>query len=93
MAGRPGLVLGSQLEGFLRLMPAAVVAAQSRPARCVYPEHLYIEYVTTVYEAGYDAHSAQGISKLMKAAAPLSSLAAIDSPLAAEVNRAMAKNL
>jgi hypothetical protein len=57
------------------------------------PEHLYIEYVTTVYEAGYDAHSAQGPSDLMKAAAPLRGLATIDSRLAAEVNRAMAKNL
>jgi len=76
-----------------RLMPAAVVAARSRPPRCVDPEHLYIEYVTTVYEVGYDAHSAQGTSSLIKAAAPLRGLAAIDSRLAAEVNHAMARNL
>jgi hypothetical protein len=74
-----------------RLMPAAVVAAQSRPPRCADPEHLYIEYVTTVYEAGYDAHSAHGISNLLTAAAPLRGLKEIDSRLAAEVDRATAR--
>jgi hypothetical protein len=76
-----------------RLMPAALVAAKSRPPRCVDPEHLYIKYVTTVYEAGYDAHSAQGISNLLKAAAPLRGLQTIDIRLAAEVHQVMAENL
>jgi hypothetical protein len=76
-----------------RLMPAALVAAQSPPPRCVDPDGLYSEYVTTVYQAGYDAHSAQGISNLLKAAAPLKGLETIDSQLTAEANRAMAKNL
>jgi hypothetical protein len=76
-----------------RLMPAALVAAQSPPPRCVDPGGLYADYVTTVYEAGYDAHSAQGISNLLKAAASLKGLKTIDSQLTAEVNRAMAKNL
>jgi len=76
-----------------RLMPAALVAAQAPPPRCADPGSLYSEYVTTVYEAGYNARSAQGISNLLKAAEPLGSLKALDSQLAAEVNRATAKNV
>ncbi len=75
-----------------RLMPAALVAAQVPPPRCADQGSLYSEYVTTVYEAGYNAHSAQGISSLLKAAAPLKGLRTIDSRLAAEGNRVMAKN-
>jgi hypothetical protein len=76
-----------------RLIPAALAAAQFPPPRCVDPDGLYGDYVSTVYEAGYNALSAQGISNLVKAAAPLKGLKTIDSQLAAEANRAMAKNL
>ena len=53
-----------------RLMPAVLVAAQAPPPRCADPGSLYSEYLTTVYEAGYNARSAQGISNLLKAHAP-----------------------
>jgi hypothetical protein len=76
-----------------RLMPAALAAAQFPPPRCADPDGLYGEYVTTVYEAGYNALSARGISNLVKAAAPLEGLKAIDSQLASAVNRSMAKNV
>lgn len=76
-----------------RLMPAAVVAAQAPPPRCADPDRLYAEYVTTVYEIGFNARSAQGISSLLKAAAPLKGLQTIDSQLAAEGNRVLAKNM
>ncbi len=82
--------IGSALK---KLMPAALVAAQAPPPRCADPGSLYSEYVTTVYEAGYNARSAQGISNLLKAAAPLKGLKTIDSQLAAEGNRVMAKNM
>ena len=64
-----------------RLMPAALVAAQAPPPRCKDPGSLYSEYVTTVYEAGSNARSAQGISSLLTAAAPLRGLKTIDSQM------------
>jgi hypothetical protein len=76
-----------------RLMPAALVAAQAPPPRCADQSSLYSKYVTTVYEAGYNARSARGISNLLKAAAPLKGMRTIDSQLAAEGNRVMAKNM
>ena len=60
--------------------------------RCADPENLFSEYVTAVYVAGDNARSARGISGLLKAAAPLKGLKTIESKLAAEAARAMAKN-
>jgi hypothetical protein len=73
-------------------MPVALVAAQAPPPRCADQGSLYSEYVTMVYEAGYNARSAEGISNLLKAAAPLRGLKTLDSQLAAEGSRVMAKN-
>jgi hypothetical protein len=84
--GIPDGIWGTHLEGFL-----IGLAAQAPPPRCADPGSLYSEYVTTVYEAGYNARSAQGIGNLLRAAAPLAGLRTIDSQLAVEVNRATAK--
>ena len=75
-----------------KLVPAALAAAQDSPPQCADPGGLYSEYVTTVYVAGDNARSAQGISGLLKAAAPLKGLKTMESRLAAEANRALAKN-
>lgn len=75
-----------------KLVPAALTAAQVPPPRCADPGGLYGEYVTAVYVAGDDARSAAGTSSLLKAAAPLKGLKTIESRLADEANRAMAKN-
>jgi len=70
-------------------VPAALAAAQVPPPRCADPDSLYGEYVTTVYVAGDNARSAQGIGGLLKAAAPLKGLKTMESRLAAEANRAL----
>jgi len=75
-----------------KLVPAAVAAAPAGPPPCGDPADLYSEYVTAVYEAGYNARSAQGISGLLKAAVPLKGLKTMESGLAAEANRVLAKN-
>jgi hypothetical protein len=75
-----------------KLVPAAVAAAQVPPPRCADPNGLYSEYVTTVYVAGDNARSAQGISGLLKAAVPLKGLKTMESRLAAEANRALANS-
>jgi hypothetical protein len=75
-----------------KLVPAALAAAQVPPPRCADPDGLYSEYVTAVYVAGDNARSAEGTSGLLKAAAPLQGLKTIESRLAAEASRAMAKN-
>ena len=73
-------------------MPAALVLARDPVPHCADPAGLYAEYITRIYAAGSDASSAKGLSELMKAAAPLKGLKAIESRLTAEVNRALAKN-
>lgn len=75
-----------------KLVPAALAAAQASPPQCADPDGLYSEYVTTVYVAGDNARSAQGISGLLRAAAPLKGLKTTDSRLAAEANRVLATN-
>jgi hypothetical protein len=75
---------------FKKLVPAALAAAEAAPPRCTDPGRLYADYVTTVYMAAYNARSAQGISALLKAAAPLKGLKTIQSQLAAEATRATA---
>jgi len=75
-----------------KLVPAALSAAQFPSPRCVDPEDLYSEYVTTAYVAGDAARTAKGTSGLLKAAAPLKGLKTIEAQLAAEVNRATAKS-
>jgi hypothetical protein len=51
-----------------KLMPAALAAAQAPPPRCTDQNGLYGEYVTEVYTAGHDAHSATGTASLLRAA-------------------------
>jgi hypothetical protein len=75
-----------------KLMPAAVAAAKAPPPRCTDPGKLYGEYVTAVYLAGYDGHSATGTSDLLKAMAPLKGLKTIQAQLTAEANRATTVN-
>lgn len=90
-AGQSGEV--SRLAATTRkLMPAALVLARDPVPHCADPAGLYAEYITRIYAAGSDASSAKGLSELMKAAAPLKGLKAIESRLTAEVNRALAKN-
>ena len=75
-----------------KLVPEAVAAAQAPPPLCADPDGLFSDYVTAVYVAGDNARTAKGISGLLKAAAPLKGLKTIESKLAAEAARAMAKN-
>jgi hypothetical protein len=75
-----------------KLVPAALAAAQAPPPRCADPGGLYSEYVTAVYEAGDNARAAEGTGGLLKAAAGLKGLKTIESQLAAEANRATAKD-
>jgi hypothetical protein len=75
-----------------KLVPAALAAAQVSPPRCADRGGLYSDYVTAVYDAGNNARSAEGMSGLLKAAAPLKGLKRIESQLAAEANCAMAKD-
>jgi len=74
-----------------KLMPAALAAAKAPPPRCADPGGLYGQYVTAVYVAGDNAHSATGTSGLLKAAAPLKGLKTVQAQLTAEANRATAK--
>ena len=74
------------------LMPAAMILAGDPVPRCTDPAGLYAQYVTGIYQAGYDAHKATGLSGLLKAAAPLKGLKTIESRLIAEVNRALVKS-
>ena len=75
-----------------KLMPAALAAALAGPPVCADPADLYLDYVIAIYDAGNNARSAVGISGLLKAAAPLKGLKALESRLAAEASRATAKN-
>ena len=75
-----------------RLAPAAVAATQESPPQCADPEGLYSGIVVAVYAAGQNARSAKGIGGLLKAAAPLKGLKAMESRLAAEANRALANS-
>ncbi len=76
-----------------KLMPVAVATSAAGPIpHCADPAGLYDEYVTGIYAAGYNARSAKTLSGLLKAVVSLKSLKAIESQLATEVNRAVAKN-
>jgi hypothetical protein len=82
----------SALKSTLRkLTPAALAAAKAPPPRCADPGALYGQYVTAVYVAGDNAHSATTTSGLLKAAAPLKDLKTVQAQLTAEANRATAK--
>lgn len=82
-------IIGSALK---KLVPTALAAAQAPPPRCADPDGLFSYHVTAVYVAGDNVRSAKGISGLLKVAAPLKSLKTIESQLAAEAVRAVAKN-
>jgi hypothetical protein len=79
-------------SGLRRLMPAAVAAglAEALP-HCADPGALYADYMTQAYSAGYDAHTAKGLSGLLAAAGPLKGLKGMQSRLDAEVHRALAQ--
>ncbi len=75
------------------LMPAAVAtAAAGGIPHCTDPVGLYDKYISTIYAAGYNARSAEGLGDLLKAAAVLKELKNIELQLTAEVNGALAKN-
>jgi hypothetical protein len=73
-----------------KLMPAGMVLASYPIPVCADPAGLYIGFVDRIYQAGYNARSATGLSGLLKAAAPLKGLKTIESRLTAEVNHALA---
>jgi hypothetical protein len=67
------------------------VSGSSQLARLVEARrHRLGEYVTDVYQAGYDAPSLTELSGLIHAAAPLKSLTALQAQIAAEVRRVLA---
>jgi hypothetical protein len=69
-----------------RLMPTALAAAATGGMpHCADPRALYSEYVTHVYQAGYDARSVTELNELIKSAAPLKDLTALQAQIAAEV--------
>ncbi len=60
---------------------------------CADPAGLYAEFVTRIYTAGSNARSAEGLSALRRAAAPLKGLREISRKMAAELDRTVGKNL
>jgi hypothetical protein len=80
------------LKAALNKLVPAVMGGGTADAvpRCADPRHLYVDYVSTVYQAGSEAHSATGLSGLQTAAALLNGLKDIQSQLAAETNRVLA---
>jgi hypothetical protein len=91
VAGESGDV-SSLATGMKSLVPAAMVLADHPMPHCADPAGLYAEFVNRIYAAGSHARSAQGLSGLLRAAAPVKGLKAIESGLTAEVHRALAKN-
>lgn len=75
-----------------KLMPAVVGHGRVDPVpRCADPDGRYTDYVTRVYQAGYEARMAKGLSGLREAATQLNGLKNVQSQLAAEANRVLAK--
>jgi hypothetical protein len=75
-----------------KLEPAVVANGNLDPLpRCADPAGLYATYMTEIYMAGSRASSARGLSGLRKAAASLNDVKRIESRLAAEANRALAR--
>jgi hypothetical protein len=75
-----------------KLIPAVLGNGDIDPVpHCADPGGLYTQYIASVYGAGDDAHKAKGLNGLRKAAAPLNGLKNVQSQLAAEVKRALAK--
>ncbi len=74
------------------LMPAALVLASDPVPHCADPAGFYAQYVNRIYTAGSDARTAKGLSGLLTATAPLKGLKTMESRLAAEANRALAKS-
>lgn len=76
-----------------KLMPAVVGNGRIHPVpRCADPGALYDEYVTRVYQAGYEARMAKGLSGLREAATRLNGLKNVQSQLAAEANRVLSNS-
>jgi hypothetical protein len=75
-----------------KLMPAVVGNGNIYPPpHCADPSGLYGDYVNGIFNAGYEARTAKGLSGLQKAATQLDGLKNIQSQLAAEANRVLAK--
>jgi hypothetical protein len=88
-AGTSGNVAALK-SGMSSLMPAAVAAGLAGPVpHCADPAGLYARYVGTIYAAGNQARTAEGLSGLLKAAAPLKGLKAVETRLAAEIRRSV----
>ena len=83
----PGIAAAAQ-----GLKPAALVLAGDPVPHCADPAGLYAQYVNRIYTAGSDARTAKGLSGLLTATAPLKGLKTMESRLAAEANRALAKS-
>jgi hypothetical protein len=82
-AGQSGDVAGMR-AAMKQLVPAALVMAGHPMPHCADPASLYPEFVTRIYTAGDNARSAQGLSALRRAAAPLNGLKKIGHQLTAE---------
>ncbi len=92
-SGNAAAMRAAMRAAMKKLMPVAVATGAAGPIpHCADPAGLYDEYVSGIYAAGYNARSANGLSGLLKAAAQLTGLKNIESQLAIEVNRAVAKN-
>ena len=75
-----------------KLMPAVVGNGNIYPPpHCADPSGLYGDYADRIFNAGYEARTAKGLSGLQKAATQLDGLKNIQSQLAAEGNRVLAK--
>jgi hypothetical protein len=90
-AGQSGDVAGIR-AAMKELVPAALVMAGHPMPHCADSASLYPEFVTRIYTVGNNARSAQGLSALLRAAAPLKGLKKIEHQMAAEIDRTVSKN-
>jgi hypothetical protein len=75
-----------------KLMPAVVANGHIDPLpHCADPGGLYADYMLRIYQGGYEARVAKGLSGLQKAATRLHGLKKVQSQLVAETKRVLAK--
>lgn len=89
--GRSGDVADMR-SAMKELVPAALAMADHPMPHCADPAGLYAKFVTRIYSAGHNARSAEGLSALLRAAAPLKGVKEIGHQLTAEINRTVGKN-
>lgn len=87
-AGKSGDVPG--MRSAMEELPPAALALASRPIpHCADPASHYAEFLVRIYTAGHKARSAQGLSGLRRAAAPLKGLKNISHQMTLELHRAL----